>query len=63
MEEIKTIMEEQIDVLNARPRRNIGEARAKLQEISQVPVMTAEIPMVFLEVARSSAFMPGFQAL
>jgi hypothetical protein len=34
-------VEEQIDVLNARPRRNIGEARAKLQEISQVPVMSA----------------------
>jgi hypothetical protein len=35
MEEIKTIMMEQIDVLNARPRRNIGAARAKLQEILQ----------------------------
>jgi hypothetical protein len=41
MEEIKTIVMEQIDVLNARPRRNIGAARAKLQEISQYPVLSA----------------------
>ena len=41
MEDIKKIVEEQIEVLNARPKRNIREARAKLQAISQVPVMSA----------------------
>jgi hypothetical protein len=41
MEEIKAIMKEQIDVLNAIPKRNIGVARDKLREISQVPVMSA----------------------
>jgi hypothetical protein len=41
MVEIKEIVNEQIEVLKARPRRNVGMARAKLQEISQVPVMSA----------------------
>jgi hypothetical protein len=41
MEQIKAIVKEQIDVLNAIPKRNIGVARDKLREISQVPVMSA----------------------
>jgi hypothetical protein len=41
MEQIKAIVKEQIDVLNAIPKRNIGVAHDKLQEISQVPVMSA----------------------
>ena len=41
MEDIKAIVSEQVEVLNARPKRNVGVARAKLQEISQVPVMSA----------------------
>jgi hypothetical protein len=41
MEDIKAIVSEQVEVLNARPKRNVGLARAKLQEISQVPVMSA----------------------
>jgi hypothetical protein len=39
MEQIKAIVKEQIDVLNAIPKRNIGVARER--EISQVPVMSA----------------------
>jgi hypothetical protein len=41
MDDIKTIVKEQMDVLNAIPKRNIGVAREKLQAISQVPVMSA----------------------
>jgi hypothetical protein len=41
MNDIKAIVSEQIAVLNEHPRRNIGEARKKLQAISQVPVMSA----------------------
>jgi hypothetical protein len=41
MEQIKAIVKEQIDVLNAVPKRNIGVARDKLRQISQVPVMSA----------------------
>jgi hypothetical protein len=41
MEQIKAIVKEQIDVSNAIPKRNIGVARDKLREISQVPVMSA----------------------
>jgi hypothetical protein len=41
MEDIMAIVSEQVEVLNALPRRNVGLARAKLQEISQVPVMSA----------------------
>jgi hypothetical protein len=41
MEQIKAIVKEQIDVLNAIPKRNIGVARDKLREISQVPIMSA----------------------
>jgi hypothetical protein len=41
MDEIKQIVKDQMDVLNAIPRRDIGEARDNLREISQVPVMSA----------------------
>ena len=41
MEQIKAIVKEQINVLNAIPKRNISVARDKLREISQVPVMSA----------------------
>jgi hypothetical protein len=41
MEQIKAIVKEQIDVLNAISKHNIGVARDKLRQISQVPVMSA----------------------
>jgi hypothetical protein len=41
MEQIKAIVKEQIDVLNAIPKCNIGVAHDKLREISQVCVMSA----------------------
>jgi hypothetical protein len=41
MEQIKAIVKEQIDVLNAISKRNIGVAHDKLWHISQVPVMSA----------------------
>jgi hypothetical protein len=41
MNDIKSVVKDQIEVLNARPKRNIGEARAKLQAISQLPIMSA----------------------
>jgi hypothetical protein len=41
MDKINAIVKEQINVLNAIPKRNIGIARANLQAISQVPVMSA----------------------
>ena len=65
MEDIKKIVEEQIEVLNARPKRNIGEARAKLQAISHrlcLPFLTltsVAILMVFLAVVHSSASAHG----
>jgi hypothetical protein len=40
MEQIKAIVKEQIDILNAFPKRNIGVARDNLRDISQVPVMS-----------------------
>jgi hypothetical protein len=40
MEQIKAIVKEQIDVLNAIPKSNIGVARDTLWQISQVPVMS-----------------------
>ena len=70
MEQIKAIVKEQIDVLNAVPKRNIGVARDKLREISQVPVMSAfliliavVIHMVSLEVVHSSGYMHGCPGL
>jgi hypothetical protein len=39
MDDIKTIVKEQIEAIDE--KRNVGEAREKLREISQVPVMSA----------------------
>jgi hypothetical protein len=40
MEPVKAIVKEQIDVLNAIPKRNIGVVRDKFRQISQAPVMS-----------------------
>jgi hypothetical protein len=70
MEQIKAIVKEQIDVLNAIPKSNIGVARDNLREISQVPVMSAfliliavVIHMVSLEVVCLSGYMHGCPGL
>jgi hypothetical protein len=70
VEQIKPIVKEQIDVINAIPKRNIGVARDKLWEISQVPVMSAffdfdfvVIHMVSLEVVHLSGYMHGCPGL
>jgi hypothetical protein len=41
MEDINATVKEQVDVLNAIPKRNVMVSRAMLQKISQVPVMSA----------------------
>jgi hypothetical protein len=67
MEQIKAIVKEQSDVLNAIPKRNIGIARDKLWQISEVPVMSAflilitvVIHMASLEVVCLSGYMHGY---
>jgi hypothetical protein len=70
MEQIKAIVKEQIDVLNAVPKRNIGVARDNsgrfLKFPSCLPFLISIIVvthMVSLEVVRSSGYMHGCPGL
>jgi hypothetical protein len=66
MEKIKAIVKEQIDVLNAIPKRNIGVARDKPGRFLKFPSclpflisITVATHMVSLGVVRSSGYMHG----